>query len=281
MDILKAFNGLKSSQIVSNIIGSLVILIVGLIIMKVVLHLLRKGLGKTKLDGALHTFVVNTVKVLLWILLVVTILSHMGVSMTAFLTMLGAGGAAIALALKDSLANFAGGILVIVNKPFEKGDYIEACGIGGKVEQIDLLYSTLVTLDTKVITIPNGKLSTDVVVNFSRADRRRVDTRFNIGYTDDIGEAKAVIEAIVRDSKLFFDDPAPTIGVASYDDSAIVIEVLAWCKTEDYYTAKYHLQEEVKKKFDENGIEIPYPQVVVHFDGRKEENGGAEREEKV
>ena len=182
MDILKAFNGLKSSQIVSNIIGSLVILIVGLIIMKVVLHLLRKGLGKTKLDGALHTFVVNTVKVLLWILLVVTILSHMGVSMTAFLTMLGAGGAAIALALKDSLANFAGGILVIVNKPFEKGDYIEACGIGGKVEQIDLLYSTLVTLDNKVITIPNGKLSTDVVVNFSRADRRRVDTRFNIGY---------------------------------------------------------------------------------------------------
>ena len=154
-----------------------------------------------------------------------------------------------------------------MNKPFVKGDYIESCGIGGKVDKIDLLYSTLVTLDNKVISIPNGKLSSDVVVNFSRADRRRVDSRFNIGYSDNIKLAKDVIEEIIRKSKLFFDDPAPTIGVASHRENAVEIEVLAWCRTEDYYTAKIIIcREEVKLKFDEYGIEIPYPQMVIHAD---------------
>ena len=148
------------------------------------------------------------------------------------------------------------------------------------MEKIDLLYSTLVTLDNKVISIPNGKLSTDVVVNFSRADRRRVDTKFGIGYDDDIGEAKKVIHQIIERANLFLDDPAPTIGVAAYGESAVEIEVLAWCKTENYYPAKYYLQEEVKRAFDENGIEIPYPQTVVHFSiGDEKEAGKKERKE--
>ena len=270
-DIFTELERLTNSKIVSSIFSSLLILLIGLIIMKIAVHFLRKALKASKLDGALHIFILNTAKVLLWILLTVTILSHLGVSTTAFLTVLGACGAAVALALKDSLSNFAGGILIIVNKPFVKGDYIESCGIGGKVDKIDLLYSTLVTLDNKVISIPNGKLSSDVVVNFSRADRRRVDSRFNIGYSDNIKLAKDVIEEIIRKSKLFFDDPAPTIGVASHRENAVEIEVLAWCRTEDYYTAKYHLQEEVKLKFDEYGIEIPYPQMVIHFDRQREE----------
>ena len=271
MNIFTELERLTNSKIVSSIFSSLLILLIGLIIMKIAVHFLRKALKASKLDGALHIFILNTAKVLLWILLTVTILSHLGVSTTAFLTVLGACGAAVALALKDSLSNFEGGILIIVNKPFVKGDYIESCGIGGKVDKIDLLYSTLVTLDNKEISIPNGKLSSDVVVNFSRADRRRVDSRFNIGYSDNIKLAKDVIEEIIRKSKLFFDDPAPTIGVASHRENAVEIEVLAWCRTEDYYTAKYHLQEEVKLKFDEYGIEIPYPQMVIHFDRQREE----------
>ena len=214
------------------------------------------------------------------VLLVITLLGNLGVPTTTFVTVIGACGAAIALALRDSLANFAGGILILINKPFEKGDYIEASGVGGKVEKIDLLYSTLVTLDNKVISIPNGKLSTDVVVNFSRADRRRVDTKFGIGYDDDIGEAKKVIHQIIERANLFLDDPAPTIGVAAYGESAVEIEVLAWCKTENYYPAKYYLQAEVKRAFDENGIEIPYPQTVVHFSiGDEKEAGKKERKE--
>ena len=248
----------------SRIISSVLILLGGLILMKLATYFLKKVLGRSALDAALYTFIINTAKVLMWIVLIITLLSNLGVPTTTFITVIGACGAAIALALKDSLANFAGGVLIIVNKPFEKGDYIETAGVGGKVEKIDLLYSTLVTLDNKVISIPNGKLSSDVVVNFSRADRRRVDTKFSIGYADNIDQAKAVIHSIIKKANLFFDDPEPTIGVASYGDNAVEIEVLAWCKTENYYPAKYYLQEEVKKAFDENGIEIPYPQLVIH-----------------
>ena len=249
----------------SRIISSVLILLGGLILMKVATYFMKKVLKRSALDAALYTFIINTARVLMWVVLIITLLSNLGVPTTTFITVVGACGAAIALALKDSLSNFAGGVLIIVNKPFEKGDYIETAGIGGKVEKIDLLYSTLVTLDNKVISIPNGKLSSDVVVNFSRADRRRVDTKFSIGYNDDIGQAKAVIRSIIKKANLFFDDPEPTIGVSSYGDNAVEIEVLAWCKTENYYPAKYYLQEEVKKAFDKNGIEIPYPQLVIHM----------------
>lgn len=280
MEFLSKIEAFFSSTMASRVLSSVVILIVGLIIIKIAIAFLKKALKSSRLDAALHTFIINTSKVLMLVLLVITLLGNLGVPTTTFVTVIGACGAAIALALRDSLANFAGGILILINKPFEKGDYIEASGVGGKVEKIDLLYSTLVTLDNKVISIPNGKLSTDVVVNFSRADRRRVDTKFGIGYDDDIGEAKKVIHQIIERANLFLDDPAPTIGVAAYGESAVEIEVLAWCKTENYYPAKYYLQEEVKRAFDENGIEIPYPQTVVHFSiGDEKEAGKKERKE--
>lgn len=260
-----------------TVFGSVLIFVVGAICIRVIFRIIKKALKHSQLDAALHTFILNTVRVILWIVLAVTILSNLGVPTTTFVTVIGAAGAAIALALKDSLSNFAGGILVIMNKPFEKGDYIEACGVGGKVDKIDLLYSTLVTPDNKVISIPNGKLSGDIVVNFSRADRRRVDCKFSIGYADDIAEAKAVIDAVIKKSDLFMNEPTPTIGVSSHGDNAVEIEVLGWCKTENYYPAKYYLQEEVKLAFDANGIEIPYPQLVVHFDdGRNGADNGGE-----
>ncbi len=265
MEFITKVTSMLESGMGSRIISSILILIVGFILMKVAVYFMKKALQRSRLDAALYTFIINTAKVLMWIVLIITLLSNLGVPTTTFITVIGACGAAVALALKDSLGNFAGGILIIVNKPFEKGDYIETAGIGGKVEKIDLLYSTLVTLDNKVISIPNGKLSADVVVNFSRADRRRVDTKFSIGYDDDISRAKEVIHQIIRKANLFLDDPEPTIGVASYGDNAVEIEVLAWCNTENYYPAKYYLQEEVKKAFDESGIDIPYPQLVIHM----------------
>lgn len=281
MEFLSKIEAFFSSTMASRVFSSVVILIAGLVIIKIAVYCLKKALKRSRLDAALHTFIVNTSKVLMLVLLIITLLGNLGVPTTTFVTVIGACGAAIALALRDSLANFAGGILIIVNKPFEKGDYIETAGVGGKVEKIDLLYSTLVTLDNKVISIPNGKLSADVVVNFSRADRRRVDTKFGIGYDDDIKEAKEVIHQIIERANLFLDDPAPTIGVAAYGESAVEIEVLAWCKTENYYPAKYYLQEEVKRAFDENGIAIPYPQTVVHFSREDEKKTGEKDQRKA
>lgn len=270
MDILKLIDDFMNSKLVSQVAASVLVLVIGIIAIKIVEHVLRKALKRSKLDGVLHTFIINTAKVALWIVLLVTVLGQLGVKTTTFITMLGACGAAIALALKDSLSNFAGGILIIVNKPFVRGDLIDACGVSGKVEKIDLLYSTLITADNKVISIPNGSLSADVVINYSEANVRRVDCKFGIGYDADIAQAKQIIASIIEKSPLFMNDPAPVIGVTNHGDNAVELDVFAWCKTEDYHPARYSLYEEVKNAFDANGVSIPYPQVVVHFDGKSE-----------
>ncbi len=268
-NLLSRLENLLGNELISRVIGVLIIFIVGIILMKILLHFIRKMLKRSKLDDALHTFIINTAKVILWIFLMVTILSALGVPTTAFITLIGACGAAVALALKDSLSNFAGGILVLMHKPFEKGDYVETNGVGGRVEKIDLLYSTLITLDNKVISIPNGKIATDVVTNFSQADRRRIDSKFGISYNADIKKAKEIIAEVVQKSPLFLADPEPMIGVSEHGDNAVIIDVLVWCNTNDYYPAWYSLYEDVKMAFDENGIEIPFPQVVVHSDGNE------------
>ena len=271
MDILKLIDDFMNSKLVSQIVGSIIILILGLIAIKIVERVLRKGLKRSKLDGVLHTFIINTAKVILYIVLLVTVLGQLGVKTTTFITMLGACGAAIALALKDSLSNFAGGILIIVNKPFVKGDLIDACGVSGKVEKIDLLYSTLITGDNKVISIPNGSLAADVVVNYSEANLRRIDCKFGIGYDADIAQAKSIIASIIEKSPLLLSDPEPVIGVTNHGDNAVELDVFVWCKTDDYHPARYGLYEDVKNAFDANGVSIPYPQVVVHFEGKQNE----------
>jgi len=254
---------------IAKILAVLAVLIIGLIVIRVLLKLLKKGLGHSKLDEVLHKFIVNCAKVFLAIFLVMVILSVLGISMAPFVTVLGTCGAAVALALKDSLSNFAGGILIIINKPFSRGDFIEVGGVSGKVHEIDLMSSKLVTLDNKIITIPNGMLSTDTVINYSEQTTRRLDCVFGIGYDSDIRQAKEVIEKVISDSDFFMADPAPVIGVKELADSAIIIEVLAWCPNAQYAAAKYYLNEQVKLALDGAGVEIPYPNMTVHISNQQ------------
>jgi len=183
---------------------------------------------------------------------------------TPLITVLGAGGAAIALALKDSLGNIAGGLLILVNQPFKKGDEIDIAGNYGAVDQIDLFVTTLRTYDNKVITIPNGTINTSVIVNYSRQERRRVDCKFGISYDSDLALAKSVLLQTAQSNPDIFTDPAPFIGVASHGDSAVVLDLKVWCSTDKYYDVKYALTEQVKLAFDEADISIPYPQMDVH-----------------
>lgn len=269
-DIAQAINnavdeiGILSGPL-AKIIAVLAVILIGLIFVKIVIRLLKKALSHSKLDEVLHKFIINCANVFLIIFLVMVVLSVMGISMAPFVTVLGTCGAAVALALKDSLSNFAGGILIIINKPFSKGDFIEVAGVSGKVHEIDLMSSKLVTLDNKIITIPNGLLSTDTVINYSDQANRRVDSVFGIGYSSDIKLAKEVIAKVIADSDYFIDDPAPVIGVKELADSAIIIEALAWCANSEYVAAKYYLQEHVKVALDEAGIDIPFPQLTVHM----------------
>lgn len=244
---------------------AVLIVIVGYIFTKLLCKLVKKALVKSAVDDALVPFIINCMKVFFWILILVTALGTLGISPAAFITAIGAAGVAVALALQNSLANFAGGILIIITKPFGKGDYIEDYQTAGKIEKIDLLYTTLTTFDNKTVTIPNGKLANSTVVNFTRADSRRVDCTFDIGYQDDIAQAKDILLAVAESNPMILDMPETLVGVANHNDSCISIDLKVWCKTDDYWTVKYFLEETVKLAFDENGISIPFPQIDVHI----------------
>lgn len=245
---------------------TLLILMAGYIVLRVTIKILKKGLEHSKVDPVLHVFFINSVRVVMWIILILTAISYLtGVQPTAFLTVVGAAGVAVALALKDSLGNIAGGILIIITKPFSKGDYIEDLEISGKIQQIDMLYTTLTTFDNKIITVPNGKLANSTIVNYSRAENRRVDCTFTIGYESDIADVKELLKNVAESDDRIFRNPEPIIGVAGYRDHAISMDFKVWCKTDDYWDVMYFVQENVKLAFDVADINIPYPQLDVHM----------------
>ena len=237
--------------------------IIGLIIIRIVMKLTRKWLDKSDADPSVYTFVKNAVKVICIIILVTMCLGMIGIPMSTVIAVLGAAGAAIALALKDSLANIAGGLMIIITKPFNKDDLIDVGEVSGKVEKIDLFLTTLKTYDNKTITIPNGLINTSILINHSRETKRRVDCTFSISYKNDIGKAKEILAAVCDACPEIIREPEPLIGVANHGDSAIIMDVKAWCETDDYWDVKYFLEENVKIAFDENDIEIPYPQMDV------------------
>lgn len=255
--------------VLEKVIIAALIIIIGGIFMKLVISVIHRILRKSQIDSMLHKFIENTVRVICWIIIIVTGLGMMGVPTTTFITVIGACGAAVALALKDSLSNFAGGILIMLNKPFVKDDLIELVESGntvGKVKQIDLLYSTLKTPNNQIITVPNGLLANHVVINHSGADRRRIDCKFNIGYDSDISKVREVIKKVIEENPLLLLDPAPIIGVSEHGSSAVIVDTLVWCNTDDYYIGKYNLMESVKIAFDKEGIEIPYQHITINYD---------------
>ena len=251
------------------VIVAALIVLAGYIIIRLVCKMLLRTLEKSKVDPVLFTFAVNCTKVVLWILVGLTAMSTLGIPPTSILTALGACGVAIALALQNSLSNFAGGVLIIVTKPFAKGDYINNLSVEGTVQQIDLLCTTIHTVDNKVITVPNGTLANNTIINYSRSQLRRLDLVYSIGYGDDIDKAKDVVLAVAESSGMFLREPEPVIGVGSHGESAVLLDVKLWCKNADYWNLYYYMNEQVKAAFDEQGIAIPYPQVDVHMNRGK------------
>lgn len=248
-----------------NILALVIIFVVGMVLMKIILHIVRRTLEKSSLDVVLYRFIIKIVKTVLWILLILTIMERLGLKVSSILTVLAAAGAAIALALRDSLANVAGGIMIMINKPFVQDDYVDINGNMGKVKDIDLFVTHLHTYDNKVITIPNGVINTSILINHTKENKRRVDCSFSIGYDDDIKRVKEILAEIAASSPLIVNDPKPLIGVAAHQDNCICMDFFVWCNTDDYWNVKYYVQEEVKLAFDREGITIPYPQMDVHI----------------
>ncbi|MEG0830453.1 MAG: mechanosensitive ion channel [Anaerovoracaceae bacterium] len=241
------------------------LIVIGIIAIKVTLSVLGKILEKSSMDPVLYRFIGNSVKAVLYVMLAITVLVRLGVNMPSLIAVIGVAGAAIALALKDSLGNVAGGIMLIINKPFSQDDFIDINGITGKVKTIDMFVTHLITYDNKVITIPNGLVNTSILINYTTETKRRVDCCFGIGYHDDIGQAKNILANIVESDSMIHQEPAPIIGVAGQQDNCIALDLKVWCETDDYWDVKYFLEENVKLAFDEAGITIPFPQMDVHI----------------
>lgn len=263
---MESISSLLEDSILGRIISALLITLIGMLLLYILLKIIRRALEKSSMDQVIHTFIINTVKVVGAILLIITVLSNLGVPTGSFVTVIAACGAAVALALKDSLGNFAGGILIMLHNPFRQGDLISSNGVDGRVQHIDLLYTTLLTLNYQTITIPNGLLANNTIVNYSMSERRRIDVRVGIAYATDIEKARHCILDMISRSASFLVYPAPFVGVAEHGDNAVILDVQVWCETENFFPARYELLESIKNAFDEAGIEIPFPQITIHND---------------
>ena len=217
-----------------------------------------------KIDSSLRSFAVSFLSVVGYALLFVTALMILGVPATSFVAVLTSCAAAIGLALQGSLSNFAGGIMILLFKPFKVGDYIEAAGESGTVSEISVVYTELLTVDNKRITIPNGTLTNSVIENYSSEKLRRVDLTFNTAYDCDIEKVKEIIGKVIEAHPMALKNPEPFVRLSAHNESALTYTVRIWCKNADYWDVNFDTIENVKKAFDENGITIPYNQLDVH-----------------
>lgn len=243
---------------------ALLILVVGFFLIGKIGELIYLAVEKKSEDPALATFSKRLTRIGLKILLIITVASQVGIETTSFIAALGAMGVAIGLALQGSLSNFAGGVLILVFKPFKVGDVIESGGYVGKVIRIDILHSVLTTFDNKTIFLPNGQVANSSLVNFTLQPTRRVDISVGIAYTDNVSKAREVVLKLIKADKRILNDPEPMIVVTSFGDSSVNLAVRIWTKTEDYWVVFAEMMEGIKVAFEQNSINIPFPQRDIH-----------------
>ena len=248
-----------------KLIGAIIVLIVGIWLIKLLDKGFQNILNKRKLEPSLKSFLGSLVSITLKTLLVISVLSMVGIEMTSFIAILGAAGLAIGLSLSGSLQNFAGGVMILIFKPFKVRDYIEAQGYAGVVKEIQIFNTILTTPDNKTIIIPNGGLATSSLINYSTEPRRRVDWTFGIGYGDDVNKAREVLNKIFSEDTRVLKDPKPFIAVAELADSSVNLAVRVWVEGKDYWGVFFDTNEKVYNEFTKAGINIPYPQMDVHI----------------
>jgi small conductance mechanosensitive channel len=248
-----------------KVIGAILTLLIGLWIIRSITKFVGKRLAKSTVDETLAPFLKNLLNYSLKVLLLISVAGIIGVQTTSFIAVLGAAGLAIGMALQGSLSNFAGGVLILVFRPFKLGDFIKASGHQGVVNEILLFVTVLKTPDNRTIYLPNGPLAAGAIENFSQEELRRVDMTFGIGYSDNIDKARAAIEEVLQSIPEVLQTPAPAILVTELADSSVNFSVRPWCKSADYWGIFAQTHELVKKKFDEKSISIPFPQTDVHL----------------
>lgn len=248
-----------------RLVSAIVIFVVGRWVAKALAGWFRRAVTKAGVDQTLARFLANLINIVLVALVILTAIGALGVNTTNFLAIVGAAGLAVGLALKDSLSNFAAGVMLVFFRPFKVGDFIDAAGISGSVESIKIFSTVLKTPDNRVITVPNALIYGDTITNFSAEPRRRVDLTIGISYNDDIGRAKALIQGVISEDTRILEEPASQLLVMELGASSVDIAVRIWVATSDYWQVRSDMLEKIKVTLEGAGLSIPYPQQDVHI----------------
>lgn len=247
------------------LISAAIIIAVGFTVANLIGKILIKALCAKGIDPSIHSFIRTIVTLILKFAVILSALSTLNIDVNSFLTALGAAGITAGIGLQSSISQLASGIQILVNHPFKSGDYIDIGSVSGKVHEIKMMYTELITLDNKRVIIPNSTITSSNIINYNSESRRRLDLVFSVSYDADISKAKEVLLETVKANKLILTDPAPIIAVKEHASSSINLACLIWCSSDDYWDAFYSMQEAVKLAFDSNGIPIPYSQLDVHI----------------
>ncbi len=248
-----------------SLAGAIVTLIIGFWVINRIVKLMGKAMAKREVDPSLQPFLKNVGKTVMVALLLVSVASMAGIKTTSFIAIIGAAGLAVGLALQGSLSNFAGGVLILLLKPFQVGDYVATQGHSGTVTEIQIFYTILYTPQNQKIVIPNGGVANGSVINYSAEDTRRLDFAIGIAYSDDIDKAKSVLKGVFENDERVLKTPEPEYLVEGLGDNAVDLKVRAWANSADFWPLYFDMHENVKKAFDREGVTIPFPQRDVHL----------------
>jgi small conductance mechanosensitive channel len=226
--------------------------------------LVAKVLARKHVDAGVQTFVKSSVNIMLTILLIVAIISKLGVDTTSFAALLASAGVAVGMALSGNLQNFAGGLIILLFRPFKVGDFIECQGVSGTVKEIQIFHTILTSGDNKVIYIPNGGLSSGTVINYSREETRRVDWTFTVEYGEDFDKVESVINRLIEADERILNTPAPFVNLIALADSSVNVVVRVWVKSENYWDVFFSMNKAVYATFNKEGINFPFPQLTIH-----------------
>lgn len=248
-----------------SVIAAVLIVVIGFIVSNLIGKLVVKGLRAKGVDPSIHSFIKTVITLILKFVIILSALSTLGIDVNSFITALGAAGITAGIGLQSSISQIASGVQILANHPFKSGDYIDVGTVSGKVQEIKIMYTVLITTDNKRVIIPNSYITSNNIINYNAESRRRLDLVFSISYDADITRAKEVIKEVVTRNNLIFTDPAPLIAVKEHAASSVNLVCLIWCSGDDYWDIFYYMQEAVKVAFDENNISIPYGQLDVHI----------------
>lgn len=250
---------------VPHLIGAVLVLVIGWWLSSLLTKMAVRAMRRGKMDEGIVSFTSSVSRIILRVIVLISTAAELGLDTTSIITALGTAGVAVALALKDSLANVASGMLIIITHPFHVGDYLEFEDLEGTVTRIEMMFSTLNTIDNKEIVIPNSRLTANNIVNYTAQDKRRLDLEYSVSYEDDLLQVKALLSKMVAENSKVIQEPEPLIAVGEHKDSSVAMVIKVWCKSEDYWPLYYEMQEKVKLAFDREGIHIPYPQMDLHL----------------